>query len=222
MPRPASWAQRSSASALVPLMSDLKPPSQSRAGGPPGRTRTAMRRSALPVPTSRNFRQGSVISAWPGGNICRIGRGHYSVSPSMQACRDGNKAEPVGAGLMSEEHRDRHVSPRTLAGATVLQIVPALCEEPVARTAVDVAHALLQSGARALVAAEGGPLADDLRAGGGEWVPLVNARANPFKLRTCGHMLERLIASERVDIVHAQSIGGAWGANMAASQIAVW
>jgi glycosyltransferase involved in cell wall biosynthesis len=124
--------------------------------------------------------------------------------------------------LVSNDYGDRHVSPRTLAGATILQIVPVLREEPVARTAVDVANALLQSGARALVAAEGGPLADDLRAGGGEWVPLANATINPFKLRSCGHKLERLIASERIDIVHAQSIGGAWAANMAATQIAVW
>ena len=91
-----------------------------------------------------------------------------------------------------------------------------------ARTAVQVAKALLQSGARALVAAGGGPLADELRAGGGEWIPLANATINPFKLRSCGHKLERLISSERIDIVHAQSIGGAWAANMAASQIAVW
>src|SRR5207302_10896619 len=74
----------------------------------------------------------------------------------------------------------------------------------------------------ALVAAEGGALADELRAGGGEWVPLRNATVHPFRLRSCGHKLERLIASERVDIVHAQSIGGAWSANMAAAQIAVW
>src|SRR5262249_39923531 len=33
---------------------------------------------------------------------------------------------------------------------------------------------------------------------------------------------EGLIASERIDIVHAQSVGGAWMANMAAAQIAVW
>src|SRR5437879_7635055 len=128
----------------------------------------------------------------------------------------------AGEGLVSDDHGDRHVSPRTLAGATVLQIVPALCEEPVARTAVEVANALLQSGARALVAGEGGLLADELRTGGGEWVPLANATSNPFRLRSCGRKLERLIASERVDIVHAQSIGGAWAANMAASQIAVW
>jgi glycosyltransferase involved in cell wall biosynthesis len=123
---------------------------------------------------------------------------------------------------VSNQHGDSHVSPRTLAGATILQIVPALHEEPVARTAVNVSNALLQSGARALIAAEDGPLADDLRACGGEWVPLANATRNPFKLRRCAHALERLIASERVDIVHAQSIGGAWAANMAATQIAVW
>jgi glycosyltransferase involved in cell wall biosynthesis len=123
---------------------------------------------------------------------------------------------------VSDDHGDTHVSPRTLAGATILQIVPTLREEPVARTAVNVAYALLQSGARALIAAADGPLVAELKAFGGEWVPLVNATTNPFKLRNSAHTLERLIASERVDIVHAQSIGGAWCANMAAAQIAVW
>jgi glycosyltransferase involved in cell wall biosynthesis len=117
---------------------------------------------------------------------------------------------------------DTHVSPRTLAGATILQVVPALREEPVARTAVNVAHALLQSGARAMIAADDGPLVAELKAFGGEWVPLVNATVNPFRLRSGARMLEHLIASERVDIVHAQSVGGAWIANMAAAQIAVW
>jgi glycosyltransferase involved in cell wall biosynthesis len=117
---------------------------------------------------------------------------------------------------------DTHVSPRTLAGATILQIVPALREEPVARTAVNVAHALLQSGARAMIAADDGPLVAELKAFGGEWVPLVNATVNPFRLRSGARMLEHLIASERVDIVHAQSVGGAWIANMAAAQIAIW
>jgi glycosyltransferase involved in cell wall biosynthesis len=114
------------------------------------------------------------------------------------------------------------VSPRTLAGATILQIVPALREEPVARTAVDVAYALLQSGARALVAGEDGPLVAELKAFGGEWIALTNATINPFRLRGSARALERLIASERIDIVHPQSIGGAWSANMAAAQIAVW
>ena len=123
---------------------------------------------------------------------------------------------------MSDRHGETDRSPRTLAGAIVLQIVPALREEPAARTALIVTRALLQAGARALVAGEDGPLVAELQGFGGEWVPLVNATANPFKLRSAARKLERLIASEHVDIVHAQSIGGAWSANVAAAQIAVW
>jgi len=123
---------------------------------------------------------------------------------------------------VSNDSDDTEAPPRTLAGATILQIVPDLREGPVARTALTVAAALLQSGARALVAAEDGPLASELKAFGGEWVPLVNATANPLKLRRSARTLEQLIASERVDIVHAQSVGGAWIASMAAAQIAVW
>lgn len=117
---------------------------------------------------------------------------------------------------------DTHVSPRTLAGATILQIVPSMREDTVARTAIDVAYALLQAGARALIAAEEGPLVAELRSFGGEWLPLVNDTLNPLKLRRNAKALEHIIAAERVDIVHAQSIGGAWSADRAASQIAVW
>jgi glycosyltransferase involved in cell wall biosynthesis len=123
--------------------------------------------------------------------------------------------------LASVHNDDSHAPPHTLADATVLQIVPALREEPVARTALDVASALVQSGARALVAAEEGPLVGELTAFGGEWAPLVNATVNPLKLRRSARALERLIASEHVDIVHAQSVGGAWIARMAAARIPV-
>ena len=128
----------------------------------------------------------------------------------------------MGTGSVSNDYGAPPTSPRTLAGATILQIVPALREEPVARSAVDVAHALLQWGARAMVAADDGPLVAELKAFGGEWVPLVNATINPLKLRKNARALEELIAHERIDIIHAQSIGGAWSAQMAAAQIAVW
>jgi glycosyltransferase involved in cell wall biosynthesis len=123
---------------------------------------------------------------------------------------------------VSNGYGEPQLSPRTLAGATVLQIVPALREEPVARTAVNVAHALLQYGARALVAANDGPLAAELKTFGGEWIPLANATINPLKVRKNARILEELIAHERIDIIHAQSIGGAWSAQMAAAQIACW
>lgn len=123
---------------------------------------------------------------------------------------------------VSTAQDEAHSAPRTLAGATILQIVAALRDEPVARTVVSVTEALLRSGARTLVAAEDGPLAEELRTFGAEWIPLVNDTISPLKLYKAARRLERLIASERVDIVHAQSIGGAWAANMAATQIAVW
>jgi glycosyltransferase involved in cell wall biosynthesis len=123
---------------------------------------------------------------------------------------------------VSTDHHDTHASPHTLAGATILQIVPALREEPVARTALIVAAALMQAGTRALVAGEDGPLAAELQAFGGEFVPLVNATANPLKLRRGARQLEGLIGSEHIDVVHAQSIGGAWIASMAAAKVAVW
>src|SRR5262245_43735398 len=66
--------------------------------------------------------------------------------------------------MNSVSNDDRQAHPPTLVGATVLQIVPALREEPVARTALDVAAALRQAGARALVAAEEGPLVGELTA----------------------------------------------------------
>jgi glycosyltransferase involved in cell wall biosynthesis len=117
---------------------------------------------------------------------------------------------------------DAHRTPRTLAGATILQIVSALREEPNARTAINVAQALLRAGARALVAGAEGPLVAELRSFGAEWISLRNDSVNPLILRRNVRVLERLIASERVDIVHAQNPGGAWSARQAASGIAVW
>ena len=57
---------------------------------------------------------------------------------------------------MSTDYPEQHASPRSLAGATILQIVPALCDEPVSRTAVNVAHASnLRDGSEMHAGAEG-------------------------------------------------------------------
>jgi glycosyltransferase involved in cell wall biosynthesis len=102
--------------------------------------------------------------------------------------------------------------PRSLAGATILQIVPALSDDPAGHAAVEIALALMQSGARAIVAGDGGPLVGELRAFGGEWLPLPNDTWNPLRIRKNAAMLTHLVAAERVDIVHAQSAGAAWSA----------
>jgi len=145
-----------------------------------------------------------------------------AAAESKRTERRHSQGRARGTGSVSNEHGDTHVPPRTLAGATILQIVPALREEPMARTAVDVAYALLQAGARALIAADEGPLVAELRAFGGEWVALRNDTGNPFRLRSNARAIEQVIATERVDIVHAQSVGAAWSASRAAANIAVW
>jgi glycosyltransferase involved in cell wall biosynthesis len=115
-----------------------------------------------------------------------------------------------GAGVTV--HVALNARPRSLAGATILQLVPALRDDPAGHAAVDIAMTLLRSGARAIVAGDGGPLVGDLRAFGGEWLPMVNDTINPLRLKRNAGEIAKLIASERVDIVHAQSAGAAWSA----------
>jgi glycosyltransferase involved in cell wall biosynthesis len=108
---------------------------------------------------------------------------------------------------------------RTLAGATILQIVPVLREEPHAYAAVDTARTLLQAGARAMVAGDGGPLVGELRAFGGEWIPMASETANPLTLRRNTRTIAEMVATERVDIVHALTPSAAWSALMARGRL---
>ena len=123
---------------------------------------------------------------------------------------------------VSDGFDERAAPRRTLAGATILQIVPKLDEEPAARSALNIAHVLLLAGARALVAAEGGTLVNELTTAGGEWIPMVNASTNPLRLRRNARDLEHLIGHERIDIIHAYDAGAAWSARTATSQVACW
>jgi glycosyltransferase involved in cell wall biosynthesis len=123
---------------------------------------------------------------------------------------------------VSDGFDDRNGRRRTLAGATILQIVPRLDDEPAARSAVNIAHVLLLAGARALIAAENGPLVSELTTAGGEWIPMVNATVNPLRLRRNARQLEQIISQERVDIIHAYDAGAAWSARAASAQVAVW
>src|SRR5471032_251187 len=113
-------------------------------------------------------------------------------------------------------------SQRSLAGATILQLVPALRDDPAGHAAVDIALTLLQSGARAIVAGEGGSLVGELRAFGGEWLPMTNDTTNPLRIRGNAKRLANLIAGERIDIVHAQSAGAAWSALAATHRMPVF
>ena len=81
---------------------------------------------------------------------------------------------------------------------------------------------LLQAGARAIVAGAGGPLAGALRSIGGEFLPMPNDTFNPLRIHFNARRLSNLIASERIDIVHAHSAGAAWSAIAATRRMPVF
>jgi glycosyltransferase involved in cell wall biosynthesis len=110
---------------------------------------------------------------------------------------------------------------RTLAGATVLQMVPGLRDEPAGHAAVDIALMLLQSGARAIIAGEGGALVGELRAFGGEWLDMTADTLNPLTIKRNARVLAGLIGSERIDIVHAHCASAAWSAKAAIARLPV-
>jgi len=121
----------------------------------------------------------------------------------------------VIASSLAPYGRDR----ASLAGRTVLQIIPNLDAGGAERTTIDVAAALVRAGARALVASEGGRLASELQAVGGLWLPFPAASKNPLAMLLNTRRLALLIIAERVDLVHARSRAPAWVA-MGACRIA--
>src|SRR5215203_3663737 len=126
------------------------------------------------------------------------------------------------APILAAHSPAQRSSPRTLANASILQIVPSLRDQPAARVAVEIAIGLMQSGARALVAGDPGPLAGKLQTAGGEWIPLHNDTMNPLKLRRNAGVLEKLISAERIDVIHVHGAGAAWSALSAAAHLPVW
>jgi glycosyltransferase involved in cell wall biosynthesis len=107
----------------------------------------------------------------------------------------------------------------SLAGRTILQIIPRLDAGGAERTTIDVAAALVAAGARALVASEGGRLTSELQAVGGLLAPFHAATKNPLAMALNVRRLARLIVDERVDVVHARSRAPAWVA-LAAKRLA--
>ncbi len=120
--------------------------------------------------------------------------------------------------VMSDDFVEASAQARTLAGSTVLQIVPSLRQSPASRIAINVAHALVRAGGRAIVAGEDGALVDELKGFGGEWLCYADTTFNPLKLRQNVELLANLLAKEQIDIVHARSAGAAWSVLPAAER----
>ena len=106
-----------------------------------------------------------------------------------------------------------------LSGATILQVIPELSAGGAERTAIEVAAALNQAGACALVASEGARLEGQLADAGGELVRIAKLGSkNPLDLRANARTLAAIIQDRRVNLVHARSRAPAWSAMWAARQ----
>ncbi len=99
-----------------------------------------------------------------------------------------------------------------LAGRTILQIVPSLAEGGDERATLAVTAALTETGARALVATDSRELAGELQAIGGLFIRFPAATKNPIAMALNTRRLQRIIASERIDLVHTRSRWAAWSA----------
>lgn len=97
-----------------------------------------------------------------------------------------------------------------LEGRTILQIVPRLDGGGAEQTTLDIASALVDAGARALVASDGGRLVADLQTRGGVFLPYPAATKNPIAMYAAAGQLRRLIEGEGVDLVHVRSRAPAW------------
>ena len=99
-----------------------------------------------------------------------------------------------------------------LAGRTILQIVPPLAAGGDEVATLAVTAALKEVGARALVATDSRELAGELQAIGGLFIRFPAATKNPIAMALNTGRLQRIIASERIDLVHARSRWAAWAA----------
>ncbi len=110
-----------------------------------------------------------------------------------------------------------HTCP-SLRGKTVLQVLPALGAGGVERGTLEIAAALREAGARALVASSGGQMAASL---GADHIALSVHTKNPTGLWRNAARLKALIEREGVDLVHARSRAPAWSARSAARRAGV-
>jgi glycosyltransferase involved in cell wall biosynthesis len=97
-----------------------------------------------------------------------------------------------------------------LAGLTILQIIPELNSGGAEAATIDIAEALVDIGAKAVVASQGGRMVSELQAKGGIWLPFPARTKNPFLMALNERRLVRLIDSENVALVHARSRAPAW------------
>jgi len=105
--------------------------------------------------------------------------------------------------------------PPVRPGLTVLQVLPALNDGGVEKSAVEMAVALKNAGGRPLVASAGGKRVKNLQLHDIVHIDVPLDRKNPAAVLWCAFRLVGIIRKEGVDLVHARSRAPAWAAWLA-------
>ena len=106
--------------------------------------------------------------------------------------------------------------PALPADFTLLQVTPELETGGAEQTTIDVAHAVVAQGGKALVATRGGRMASRLEADGGRLAQMPAQTKNPLVMLGNAARLIDLIRREKVSLVHARSRAPAFSALWAA------
>lgn len=101
---------------------------------------------------------------------------------------------------------------KTQKTPVVMQIIPELGPGGAEQGCIDVAAALVQGGARALVVSAGGPRVGEIIRAKAEFIPMPVQSKNPWDIWCNIRRLRRLITAWNVDIVHVRSRAPAWSA----------
>ena len=126
----------------------------------------------------------------------------HAIGPPWSELEEAYAAHFVPAstarGLLVMGEDGSHLSslPASLAGRTILQIIPQLDAGGAERTTIDIAAALAEVGARPLVATLGGRLISELQANGGVWAPFPAKTKNPLAMALNVRRLARIIREE--------------------------
>lgn len=104
---------------------------------------------------------------------------------------------------------------------TILQIVPRLDTGGAELSTIEIADAIVRAGGRALVATDGGRMADRITALGGEIIPMPLETKNPVTIFANGRRIAGLVRDRGVHLLHARSRAPAWSALMAARRTGV-
>jgi glycosyltransferase involved in cell wall biosynthesis len=103
----------------------------------------------------------------------------------------------------------------------VLQVLPSLVTGGVERGTVEMAQALVEAEAAALVASAGGPMVRQIERVGGVHIVLPLTTKSPIGIWRNATALEALIRGQKVSLVHARSRAPAWSAWLACQRSGV-